>query len=107
MGHPFVVQASNGTFKPPIEEWHQDVRAQDLCHGELLATFNNRQVDLSYFKYVDDVHNFVLADLDSTLPECVQKIKHHDVLLNQRLGPCGFKQNMSKREFTMYFGIHQ
>ncbi|CAK0858104.1 unnamed protein product, partial [Prorocentrum cordatum] len=101
--------AFNGTFnfKPPIEEWRQDVRAQDLCHGELLATFNDRQVDLSYFKYADDVHNFVLADLDSTLPELLQHIKHHDVLLNQRLGPCVLKQNMSKQEFMMYFGIHQ
>eukprot|EP00959_Pyramimonas_sp_CCMP1952_P430796 9022048-Pyramimonas_sp.AAC.1 len=99
MGDPYIVQAFNGTFRQPIDGWREDAQHDGPCSSELVSSWEGHRVGLSLLKYADDLHNFSLADYGSTLPDFANQIRKHDILLNSRLGPCGFGQNMSKQEY--------
>ena len=106
MGEPFIVQAFNGTFQTPVSNWRRDVGQSDSCCTEVTAKWESLPADLSHIEYADDVRNIVLADVNSTLPPFPDKLKYHDRLLNDRLYPVGFGQNMTKHDFMFYFGQH-
>eukprot|EP00959_Pyramimonas_sp_CCMP1952_P267572 5594562-Pyramimonas_sp.AAC.1 len=68
-----------------------------------MARWGELQSDLPLLKYADDINKIVLADLDSTLGEFLDKLKRVDVSLNSKLQPFGHGQNMSKQEFLFHF----
>eukprot|EP00959_Pyramimonas_sp_CCMP1952_P133950 2801641-Pyramimonas_sp.AAC.1 len=97
MGDPFTAQAFTGTFQAPIADWRRDVEQADSCCTELTAKWESLTADLSHFKYADDIHSIVLADYSTTLPQFIDQLKHRDRLLNDRLSPVGFGQDMQKQ----------
>eukprot|EP00959_Pyramimonas_sp_CCMP1952_P021286 448915-Pyramimonas_sp.AAC.1 len=47
MGDPHIVQAFNGAFRQPIDDWREDAQHDDPCSSELVSSWEGHQAGLS------------------------------------------------------------
>ncbi|CAK0903130.1 unnamed protein product, partial [Prorocentrum cordatum] len=85
MGDPFMVAAFSATFQRRVQQWAESLRAADPSLHLLRAEWQGQEVDLSFFKYADDLYRYTLIAQGDLMGPFLAKLRSSDDLLDSHL----------------------